>query len=405
MNSSLVYRDRYCNQGTRTYSIHADYTEAAPRYQPQSELASFALTPWAVPRELVRIYTANPPAELLQHYLGPDRVLFCVHPQVLESLPDDPYLLSLQRRGTAAPAITVAPSSSTRTLYVLDQEPGFHALKVHFPFRVSRYGRKMRDEVVEQAIAVSLELEQAIDRFEPGFAFLREVIGISHRSLDRSDNRGENWGYLVREMSPFPLVDGPRELIPGFALYGENSLDPDQAPLLFELIGEEKPLGYILERIMFPLIRHWVNCFRSCGFMLEPHGQNILLELDGAGRIQRLVHRDLSVGIDMRLRRLQGLSSAHLNQYNRMENGAFNSITYDMFMGHHFFERLVSCCRQRHPRLSLAAFQTPCRELFAQIFPEHRDFLPPTIHYFSEQRDQFNKPLYQDTGTPPRWRP
>lgn len=33
-------------------------------------------------------------------------------------------------------------------LWVRDRVP--HALKVHFPFRVSRYGRKMRDEVIEQ---------------------------------------------------------------------------------------------------------------------------------------------------------------------------------------------------------------------------------------------------------------
>ncbi len=401
----LAYTDRYYNEGTRTYSSHADYTEADQQYRPNSIYESFALVPLRIPKSQVNIYTANPTDQLLNRYILKEDVLFCIHPQVLQHFQSDPYIIRMQETGTVAGSITVAPSSSTRTLYVLDDCEISHALKVHFPFRVSRYGRKMRDEVIEQAINISMELENGIHHLDNKFGFLREVIGISHKNLDNLTARNENWGYLVRDMLPFPQVLEQRILLPGFALYGKNFFDPEKPALLFELIGSNDPLVFILENVMLPIIRHWVDCFLHFGYMLEPHGQNVLFELDPSGGIQRIVHRDLSVGIDMRRRRQIGLSQDNLNNYNRMESGEFNSITYDMFMGSHFFDAIVGCCLARYPELSPEDFRSPCRKLFAGAFPNHREFLPETVHYFSEERDKYNKPLYKDTGKTPDWRP
>jgi len=307
--------------------------------------------------------------------------------------------------GEMAIPINVEPSSSTRTLHVLDDGDISHALKVHFPFRISRYGRKMRDEVIEQAIAVSLELEGGIHHFDGDFGFLREVIGISFKNLDAWSLRNENWGYLIREILPFPHLPGSRTLLPGFALYGRYFFDPEKPPLLYQLIGDQNPLTFVLDKIMLPIIRHWVDAFLNFGYMLEPHGQNVLLELSSSGRIERIVHRDLSVGLDMRQRRQIGLSSGRLNHYNRMESGEFNSITYDMFMGSHFFDALVRCCLERYPELTAEDFRAPCRQLFADLFPDYKEFFPETVQYFSDKRDQFNKPLYEDTGKKPDWRP
>ncbi len=401
----LAYTDRYYNEGTRTYSSHADYTEAEQQYRPNSICESFALVPLRIPKSQVNLYTANPTDQLHRRYILKEDVLFCIHPQVLQFFQSDPYIIRMQETGAVAGSITVAPSSSTRTLYVLDDGEISHALKVHFPFRISRYGRKMRDEVIEQAINISMELENGIHHLDDKFGFLREVIGVSHKNLDSLTARNENWGYLVRDMLPFPHLLEQRILLPGFALYGKNFFDPGKPPLLFELIGSDDPLVFIVDNIMLPIIRHWVDCFLHFGYMLEPHGQNVLFELDPFGGIQRIVHRDLSVGIDMRRRRQIGLSQENLNNYNRMESGEFNSITYDMFMGSHFFDAIAGCCIERYPELSLEDFRSPCRKLFAEVFPNYKEFFPETVYYFSEKRDQFNKPLYKDTGKTPDWRP
>ena len=400
----LTYSDRYCNEGTRTYSRHADYTEAERTYRPDSPQESFDLPVFELPREQMLVYTANPPLELEKSYLGKERIRFLIHPQVLAAEADEAYVNRTLSMGKLCEPITVSPSSSTRTLYVQGHTAP-HAVKVHFPFRISRYGRRMRDEVVEQAINVSNELEGGIERMAGDFAFLREVIGVAHRNLDPGSPRGENWGYLVRDMTPCPQVNETRTLLPGFALYGRNYFDEKQERLLFILIGDRDPKAFILEQIMLPIVRHWVACFLNFGYLMEPHGQNVLLELNSAGEIRRIVHRDLSVGIDMRCRRHIGLADTGLNAYNRMEDGNFHSIAYDKFMGGHFFDRIVQACQERYPDLEAEAFRKPCRDEFSRLFPDHGRYFPPTIRYFSETRDRFGKPGYKDTGLMPQWRP
>ncbi|PWI32146.1 hypothetical protein DI392_17445 [Vibrio albus] len=402
----LYYLERYRNKGTRTYSRHSSYTEAEHAYQPDSDSEKFGLNILHLSREWVNIYLANPEEKLKQKYIGHDTIHFCIHPQLQESPAVDPYLKKLQAQAIATSETTVIPSSSTRTLFVLEDDTP-HAVKVHFPYKVSRYTRKMRDEVVEQAINVSSELEHNISKMDYDFAFLREVIGISVKEETEAqhDERGENWGFVIRDMTPFPRTDDPRSLIPGFALYGEDYYQPDTAPLLYELIGDKDPLEFILSKIMLPVIRHWIDCFRYFGYMIEPHGQNVLLEVNNESDITRIVHRDLSVGIDMRRRKDLGLSNAHLNNYNRMDHCAFHSITYDRFMGNHFFNRLVECCISKYPHLKKEDFTLPCQQEFAGRFPEYRDYFPDNIWYFSEKRDKYNKPLYEDTGSTPEWRP
>ena len=404
MFASLIYLDRYRNEGTRTYSQHADYTEAREKYRPNSKRAQFDLPVFEVPRKQLKIYTANPSVELAATYLTEDKTLFCIHPQVLEAHQEDPYVKHTLSIGTPHKNIAVSPSSSTRTLYVRDNQIP-HAVKVHFPFRISRYGRKMRDEVLEQAINISMELESGIWHLDDRFAFLREVIGVAHKNCQPDSPRGENWGYLVRNMKPFPLVDAKRYLIPGFALYGKDFFDSDKTLLLFDIIGDKDPKAFILDNIMIPIIRHWVGCFQHFGYLLEPHGQNVLFEVGDDLKIKRIVHRDLSLGIDMRRRRDIHLSEGKLNAYNRMESNEFLSIAYDKFMGGHFFERIVACCREKYPDLNAEDFRKPCRDEFARIFPDSTEYFPKTIWYFSEARDQFNKPLFQDTGKAPAWRP
>ncbi len=408
---SLLYLDRYRNEGTRVYSSHAGYSEARDGYRPNSRRAAFRLPVYRLPRESLHVFEAGPPEALRERYVRKDSVVFCVHPQILEDGLSDPWLQRTLALGIPGEPISVSPSSSTRTLYVVRDEPPHlfteppHALKVHFPFRISRYGRRMRKEVVEQAVNVSRELEAGAGLLDNGFAFLREVLGIAHGDPDPGTSRGESWGYLVRDMTPYPRLPGPGALVPGFSLYGLDFFQPQRPPLLLEMMGDADPRDFLLDHIFLPILRHWVECYLAFGFILEPHGQNVLLELDDGGRIRRIVHRDLSPGIDMRRRRDVGLGEEGLNTYNRMEDGAFASIAFDRMMGGHFFDRLLEPVLAAFPAVRAEDFQQPCREEFARTFLDHGAYLPTTVHYFSENRDRFGKPHFQDTGSTPVWRP
>ena len=81
----------------------------------------------------MHIYTANPSIELAATYLDTERILFCIHPQILEEKKEDPYVKQTLSIGTLQNGIAVSPCSSTRTLYVIDDETP-HAIKVHVPF-------------------------------------------------------------------------------------------------------------------------------------------------------------------------------------------------------------------------------------------------------------------------------
>ncbi len=404
MHPDLYYLERYRNLGTRDYSPHADYTEARKDFRPDAPSEGFLLPRYALPRDSVRVVQSGPSPGLVQRYLDPEEARICVHPQLLEPPLDDPYLNRIRWAGRPLSPLRVSPSASTRTLYVLDDDIP-HALKVHFPFRVSRYSRKLREEVLEQAVAVSGEMEEWLEARPGDFAFMREVLGMALRPIEPETERGENWGFLVRETTPFPPAGEARSLVPGFALYGRDLHDPAREILLWELAGDSNPVAFVLESVLLPIIRHWVSCFLATGFILEPHGQNVLLEVDGRGRVKRIVHRDLNVGIDMRRRRELGRSEEALGPYNRMDTGEFASIAFDRFMGGHFFHRLFRALRTRFPELKESHLQGPCREEFACIFPDHEAYLPRTVHYFSEERDPFGKPLYLDTGETPDWRP
>jgi hypothetical protein len=263
----------------------------------------------------------------------------------------------------------------------------------------------MRDEVVAQAVGVSRDLQAGIGNLDAKFSFLREVLGVTHRNLEPESPRAENWGYLVREMVPFPVRAEQGGLVPGFSLYGKDFFSPGRPPLFYDLLAGRDPVHFLLDEVMIPIIQHWVACFLNFGFLLEPHGQNVLLELGASGSVRRIVYRDLNLGIDNRRRRDINIPIDTGNRYNQMESGEFASITYDKFMGGHFFDRLVTLVQEDNPDYTVEDFRGPCRDEFAKAFPDHADYLPRTIQYFSEKRDRFGKPLYQDTGTGPVWRP
>ena len=79
------------------------------------------------------------------------------------------------------------------------------------------------------------------------------------------------------------------------------------------------PLEFVLEGIFLPIISHWVACFTHFGFILEPHAQNVLFEIDSEKSIHRIVYRDLNVGIDMRRRRALGIAETSDNTYNQFD--------------------------------------------------------------------------------------
>ena len=175
----------------------------------------------------------------------------------------------------------MAPTASTRTVLTTETSTGVphHFVKLHYPRRISRFNRRLRQKNVHNSVAGSGDVANV--RFEK-FAYLPDALGFTF-GKDASA-----WGFLVREIKPRPFVEGKRFLIPYFALYGGDLKSPDDQPLLVQLIErlQADPQPFVIDEIMVPVLECWAKVVQERGILLESHAQNVLLEIDDDFRLR-----------------------------------------------------------------------------------------------------------------------
>src|SRR5204863_10072036 len=84
-DQSLLYMERYVDEGTRTYSPFAAKSEVAPEFRPRSDWPSFELITIRVPKEQVSMFQADAQRALCDFYDQQDEVRFLIHPETWES--------------------------------------------------------------------------------------------------------------------------------------------------------------------------------------------------------------------------------------------------------------------------------------------------------------------------------
>ena len=65
-------------------------------------------------RQGMNVYSANPSPDIEGQYLDGDTCFFCVHPQLMETLPHDQYLKKTRSQALESRQIEITPTSSTR---------------------------------------------------------------------------------------------------------------------------------------------------------------------------------------------------------------------------------------------------------------------------------------------------
>src|SRR5947208_7045407 len=155
---TLLYMERYVDEGAKNYSPLSSRTEASPQYQPRNERECFDLVTVRAPKERVSVFQADPQRRLLEHYMSRDEVLFAVHPETWNS-PGIEHLDDLHALPLAQP-IPVAPTASTRTVLTLDNDRGVshHFIKLHYPRRISRFNRTLRRQLSHDSISIARDL-------------------------------------------------------------------------------------------------------------------------------------------------------------------------------------------------------------------------------------------------------
>lgn len=271
-----------------------------------------------------------------------------VHPWQYELLRDHPGLRAALDRGDVRPLGVgrrrFAATASVRTLHTPDA-----FLKFSLNVRITNCLRKNSRYELSGAVALTRLLAPALDdlaaRF-PGSAVLREP---AYRSLalpgpDGSPDTSllEGFGVIVREGLSRRLLPGTTPLLAA-AVADEYPTGPAHVSRLPPAAGPRAALEWWAAylRLLLPPV---LAAYFDHGIVLEPHLQNVLIGVDGAGMPAQVLFRDL-----------EGTKLVPEHQAETLATlppGVAGPMTYDAQRG---WDRVVYCLLVNHVAELLAA--------------------------------------------------
>ncbi|MBW3592041.1 MAG: hypothetical protein KY393_09410, partial [Actinobacteria bacterium] len=300
----------------------------------------------------------------------------------------------------SGPDIEVVPSANARTVFVKAIDgvsvPA-HFLKLHYPKRISRFTRRLRRPIVGLQLWVSDELARIAVNYLPEVG--AGVFGTDPRHA---------WGYVVRDTAA-ARGDTPGYTVPLFALYGRDLYAAKDPPLLTQLVeaSGQRPVDYLTQRIVEPMISLWVDSVLRTGCALELHGQNTLFHFSLDNDVTAIGYRDCAVYVDHSIRQELGLDTP-LPPVNVIGRDILHareqvfSLTYDSFMGHHALAYIAGLAYREwgtQPR----TLQDAARKRFRRL-SDGWPLLPATVYYYDGALHPDGKWNLVDTGSSPLWR-
>jgi len=294
----LLYLERNFNEGSRTYSDRSTRNDTTVQYQPGSTEPFYEIQTYLIPKSDLEIIHDRHGDRLTRLFEMGDNVLFCAHPDTLadETYPGVRKILDTYERG---PKIRVSPTASTRSVIAVHPDFPDLCIKMHLDKRISRFSRTLGPITTRHCVEASRLLTDYLNERKPiagvGFGILREEAGCV---LDKLPVGQKSWGFLLREMKPYPYATQKRYLVPLFSLYSHDKYDDRLDPLLVSLIranvkeieDRESVLQYALDNVFYPMIDNWIDVVENTGVLMELHGQNTLVEIDEEGRITSIFH-------------------------------------------------------------------------------------------------------------------
>jgi len=400
---TLVYAERYLGGGTRTYSPFSEHIDGTPAYHPRVGDRTFCLPSFFIRGEHGTWLTNGLRSPHVAHYHDGRGFLLPVHPDTLNC--DELLHRDLLEAAEPGPPIRVSPTANVRTVFVhaiADRPVAPHFLKLHYPRRLSRFTRRLRQPIIELELWVAKEL----DRIRT--PLLAEVGGgvLGPEAIEE-----DRWGFILREALPrhASLPEGS-DFLPCFALYGTDHFAPNDPPLLAQLVAHsgESAEDFITERILVPMIGMWIDALRASGCILETHGQNTLFAYDPASRRSAIAYRDCALYISPALRTQIGLPLDYppknvigLDVKHALPKVL--SLVYDRFMGHHHLAYIARCAHE-HLGLPMGRLQAAAQAIFRARIGELGSVFPEQEFYYSEELYPNNRWELVDTCERPAWR-
>lgn len=225
------------------------------------------------------------------------RALLLIHPE------SEAFYGSLMERSSRGPDFLAAPTASSRSLlawYPGREREAFIA-KLSLDREIAGVVRTIPKGEVARSIGVNDLLALDQEHLPAGFKAFPEVLGLIPKGLERG-------GMIVRAL-PAALAEGTTRLLPLFALFGPA--DARTPPPLADMarLSGAPAADFIRGAIVRPFLAQWLRLAIERGIVMEPHAQNVMVELGRDGMPNgSFVHRDFGgFNVDFGHRRGRGL--------------------------------------------------------------------------------------------------
>lgn len=261
---------------------------------------------------------------------GKKKVLFPVHPEA------ESFYQDITRGQQQGPNFTSTPSASSRTLFSFPEGQPNNLIFNKLSLNATLGGnvRLIHQVELARSFYVTRLLEMSKDTLPKSFDYYSEFLVMIPKGWDKG-------GVIVRSL-PQEVANGSVKHLPFFSLFARR---PDgKKPLLLKMAETKKqPLSeYFREHITRPFLRQWLDLALDHGITMEPHGQNLVLELNQKNQpTGRFIHRDFGgFAVDTTYRKRIGLKSpkaptinGYTATYDDGDNGYAVGTSLDLYFG------------------------------------------------------------------------
>ncbi len=380
-DASRRYLERYVNDGSPSgfSTIHTTQRKTSP----------FEITQWFhplvcfAPPENFRDFGYIPTLLFPELYGSQNWII--VHPD----MKGNPFFRNPAFELKELDALKVVPTASGRTVQIINRKEEDY-VKLHYDGILGRITRELPFEKAISGPEISSIIIKAIDSCEldPMLSILPET---GARILINSLQNDSQWGMVWRQSIPYGLNTSKYHFFfPSFAFFSSDQFKTHQKPLLIQVINHfgYDPISYLLDVIIFPLIKSYFSLIQKLGLQAELNSQNLLLGFNKTFSECHFIIRDLeSVDKDITLMDSIGKWQHFASYpYKCIEKKQYNyaikhSFMYDFKLGESILQPLINALvlhfkvEENYLREKIKEFTAP----LIQKLPE--DFFPKNKWY------------------------
>ena len=299
----MHYEQRLMSRSVDTTRLKALDNHQDRRYAPETGKTFPVKSYWVDTSRADAFQGQGLPGEMKQMFTrtrgGKKQVRLLVHPE------SEGFYRSFLRGASRGSDFLASATASSRTMLVWKKghaaRPFF--AKVSLDKEIGGVVRTVPKGEVARSVGVNNVLQADRRGLPRSMGFFPEVFGVMPKGMERG-------GMIIRAI-PREITSGRTRVVPLFSLYADRP--GGKPPLLVEMIRKSgmPAAAFVRERIVRPFARQWLELAIKRGITMEPHAQNVLLEVGRDGLpTGRFYHRDFGgFNVDLAYRKRRGLPS------------------------------------------------------------------------------------------------